>query len=109
MVKKFLNKSETSCIHVIRDDDGHLLNEENNVKERWKSYFEGVFAFEDTLADDNVTATEYMIDDGNEREITMNEIIKGLKRTKVRKATAFPTSAPLTKLVATGKPAVPTL
>ncbi|GBP74843.1 hypothetical protein EVAR_55341_1 [Eumeta japonica] len=67
MVKKDQNNSETSCIHLIKDDEGHLLNEENNVKERWKNYFESVFECEDTVADDSVTTTEYVMDDGNER------------------------------------------
>ncbi|GBO99818.1 hypothetical protein EVAR_74223_1 [Eumeta japonica] len=39
-----------------RNNDGHLLNEENNVKEHKKNYFESVFVCEDTDADDNVTA-----------------------------------------------------
>ncbi|GBP65315.1 hypothetical protein EVAR_48021_1 [Eumeta japonica] len=62
MVRKTRNNSRTSCIHVIRDDDGHLLNEENNMKERRKNYFESVFACEYTVADGNVTVIEYMID-----------------------------------------------
>ncbi|GBP20991.1 hypothetical protein EVAR_9565_1 [Eumeta japonica] len=66
MVEKARNNSETSCIRVIRDDDGHLPNEEQNVKERWKYYFESVFVCEDTVADNNVTAPEYMIDDEND-------------------------------------------
>ncbi|GBP15443.1 Mini-chromosome maintenance complex-binding protein [Eumeta japonica] len=70
---------------VWRDDDGHLLNEKNNVKERWKNYFLSIFACEDTVADDNVTSTEYMIDDANKSEITMDEIMKALKCMKVRK------------------------
>ncbi|GBP30677.1 hypothetical protein EVAR_75898_1 [Eumeta japonica] len=85
MVKKAQNNSETSYIHVIRDDDGHFLNEENNVKKRWKNYFKNLFVCEDTVADDTVTATEYMIDDGNESEITMDEIMKVLRRMKVGK------------------------
>ncbi|GBP20598.1 hypothetical protein EVAR_93712_1 [Eumeta japonica] len=89
MVKKTRNNSETSCIHVIRDDNGHLLNEENNVKERWKNYFKSIFACEDTVVDDNITATEYMIVDGNESEITMDEIMKALKRMKVRKIAEY--------------------
>ncbi|GBP52396.1 hypothetical protein EVAR_4679_1 [Eumeta japonica] len=50
---------------------------------------ESIFACGDTVADDNVTATEYMIDDGNESEITMDEIMKALKRTKVGKAAVY--------------------
>ncbi|GBP75181.1 hypothetical protein EVAR_90350_1 [Eumeta japonica] len=71
---------------MIRDDDGHLLNEGSNVEESWKSYFECVFACEDTVGDDSVTATEYMTDDRNESDITVNDIMKALKRMKVRKA-----------------------
>ncbi|GBP81831.1 hypothetical protein EVAR_56301_1 [Eumeta japonica] len=41
----------------------------------------------DTIAEDNVIATEYMFDDEN--EITMDEIIKVLKRMKVGKATGY--------------------
>ncbi|GBP74539.1 hypothetical protein EVAR_84893_1 [Eumeta japonica] len=66
---------------MIRDDDGHLLNEENNVKERYKNNFESIF--------DNITATECMIDNGNEREITMDEIMRALKSTKVGKAARY--------------------
>ncbi|GBP52285.1 hypothetical protein EVAR_9197_1 [Eumeta japonica] len=65
------------------------MNEESNVKERCKNYFENVFACEDTVADDNVTATEYMIDDGKESDITMDEIMKALKRLKVGKAAGY--------------------
>ncbi|GBP40273.1 Transposon TX1 uncharacterized 149 kDa protein [Eumeta japonica] len=89
MVKKVRNNFERSCLHVIRDDDGHLLKEENNVKERWKNYFENVFACEDTVADDDVTATEYMIDDRNESEITIDEIMKALKYLKVGQAAGY--------------------
>ncbi|GBP71600.1 hypothetical protein EVAR_10813_1 [Eumeta japonica] len=89
MTKKSRKISETSCINVIRDDDRCLLNEENRTKERCENYFEGVFACEDTVADDSVTATEYMNDDGNEREITMNEIMKALKRMNVGKAAGY--------------------
>ncbi|GBO98692.1 hypothetical protein EVAR_103831_1 [Eumeta japonica] len=90
MVKKTLpENSETSRIHVIRDNDGQLLNKENNVKERWKNYFESVFACEDTVADSDVTATEYIIEDTNESEITMNEIIKAPTRMKVGKAAGY--------------------
>ncbi|GBP15545.1 hypothetical protein EVAR_9320_1 [Eumeta japonica] len=74
---------------MIRDDNGCLLNEEMHVKERWKIYFESVYACEDRVADDNVTAAEYMIDDGNESEITMDEILKALKRMKVRKTSGY--------------------
>ncbi|GBP55009.1 hypothetical protein EVAR_34484_1 [Eumeta japonica] len=59
------------------------------AKERWKNHIESVFACEDTAEDDIVTATEYMIDDGNESEITMDESIKALKRMKVGKATGY--------------------
>ncbi|GBP14876.1 hypothetical protein EVAR_75457_1 [Eumeta japonica] len=41
------------------------------------------------ITDDNVTATEYMIHDENESEITMNEIMKVLKRMEVRKAAGY--------------------
>ncbi|GBP35239.1 hypothetical protein EVAR_19459_1 [Eumeta japonica] len=57
--------------------------------ERWKKYFESVFTCEDTVADDNVNATEYMIDDGNENEITIDEIMKAQKATKVGKAYGY--------------------
>ncbi|GBP15357.1 hypothetical protein EVAR_80537_1 [Eumeta japonica] len=88
MVKKAQNNSKTSCIHVIRDDDGHLLNKENNVNKRGKNYFESVFAYEET-AHENVIATEYIIHEGNESEITMDEIMKALKRMKVGKAAGY--------------------
>ncbi|GBP47522.1 hypothetical protein EVAR_30611_1 [Eumeta japonica] len=88
-MKKRRNNSKTSWIHVIRGVDGHLLNEENNVKERWKNYFESVFVREDTLADDNVTATEYMIDNGNECEIIMDEIMTALTHVDVGKAVRY--------------------
>ncbi|GBP21249.1 hypothetical protein EVAR_84376_1 [Eumeta japonica] len=42
-------------------------------------------AKKDTAVHGNVTATEYMIDDGNESGITMDEIMKMLKRMKVGK------------------------
>ncbi|GBP34389.1 hypothetical protein EVAR_7442_1 [Eumeta japonica] len=87
LVKKAGNNSETSYIHVIRDDDGHLLNEENNLKERWKKLFKSVFAKEDSVVDDKVIASEYMIDDGNENEITMDKIMKAPKRMKIGELT----------------------
>ncbi|GBP26569.1 hypothetical protein EVAR_86072_1 [Eumeta japonica] len=59
------------------------------MNERWKNYFESVFSREDTVEDDNVTATEYMIDDENESEITMEKIVKALKRMKVGKAIGY--------------------
>ncbi|GBP70286.1 General transcription factor II-I repeat domain-containing protein 2B [Eumeta japonica] len=71
------------------DDDGYLLNEENNVKERWKNYFKSVFACNDDVANVNSTATEYVIDDGNESEITMDQIMKALKGMKVGKAAGY--------------------
>ncbi|GBP11106.1 hypothetical protein EVAR_79765_1 [Eumeta japonica] len=40
----------------------------------------------DTVANDSVITTECTIDDGNESEITMDEIMKALKRMKVGKA-----------------------
>ncbi|GBP62353.1 hypothetical protein EVAR_42097_1 [Eumeta japonica] len=43
----------------------------------------------DTVADDNVTATEYTIDDGNESGITMDEIVKALKRRRIGKAAGY--------------------
>ncbi|GBP43381.1 hypothetical protein EVAR_34297_1 [Eumeta japonica] len=89
MLKKAQINSEASCIHVIRDGDERLLNEENNMKERWKNYFESVFACEDKVADNNVTGIEYMINDGNENEIMVDEIVKSLKRMKVGKAAGY--------------------
>ncbi|GBP51546.1 hypothetical protein EVAR_34432_1 [Eumeta japonica] len=62
------------------------MSSKNDVKERWKNYFGRAFAREDRVADDNVTAAEYVIDDGNESKITMYEIMKTLKRMKVGKA-----------------------
>ncbi|GBP88135.1 Zinc finger SWIM domain-containing protein 8 [Eumeta japonica] len=56
-------------------------NKENSCEERWKNYFGSVFACEDLFADENVTATEYMIDHGN--EIMMDEIMKTLECLKV--------------------------
>ncbi|GBP36184.1 hypothetical protein EVAR_4328_1 [Eumeta japonica] len=88
-MKKTLNNSETSCVYVIRDDDEYLLNEENKIKERWKNYFESVFACKDTVADDKLTAIVCMIDDGNENEITMDEVMKELKLMKVGKAVGY--------------------
>ncbi|GBP61784.1 hypothetical protein EVAR_96029_1 [Eumeta japonica] len=41
------------------------------------------------VADDNVTATEYMIDDGNESEMTIDEIVEALERMKVEKAAGY--------------------
>ncbi|GBP61990.1 Oxysterol-binding protein-related protein 9 [Eumeta japonica] len=68
----------------------YVKRRKNEIKERYdRRFFLGVSAFEDTLADDNVTATEYMIDDGNKCEITMNEIMNGLKRIKVGKAAGY--------------------
>ncbi|GBP79919.1 hypothetical protein EVAR_75291_1 [Eumeta japonica] len=89
MVKKNRNNSETSCMYVIRNDDG--LNEENNLKERWKNYFKNILECEYTVADDNVTATEYsyMHDDGNDREIMTDQIMKELKRIRVGKAAGY--------------------
>ncbi|GBP81251.1 Myotubularin-related protein 6 [Eumeta japonica] len=86
-VKRARNHSEISCTNVIKDDNIRLPNEERLVKERWKNYFESIFACEDTVADDTVTATEYMMDDQN--EITMDEIMKALKRMKVGTAAGY--------------------
>ncbi|GBP55219.1 hypothetical protein EVAR_36802_1 [Eumeta japonica] len=83
------NGYETVPCRSRRNDDGHLLNEENNVKESWKNYFDSVFAYEDTVADENIIATEYIIDDGNENEIVIDEIIKALKCMKVGKAAGY--------------------
>ncbi|GBP39049.1 hypothetical protein EVAR_89271_1 [Eumeta japonica] len=71
------------------DDEGHLLNEKNYMKKRWKNYYESDFARENRVADDDVTATEYMIDDGNESEVTVDEIIKAPKHMKVGKAAGY--------------------
>ncbi|GBP57380.1 hypothetical protein EVAR_27411_1 [Eumeta japonica] len=87
--EKARNNSKTSSIHVIKHDDVHLLNEENNVKWRWKNYDESVFACENTVADDNVTATKYMIEGGNESEITMDEVMIALKCMKIGKAVRY--------------------
>ncbi|GBP51162.1 hypothetical protein EVAR_97986_1 [Eumeta japonica] len=84
MMKKARNNSEISCTHVILDYSGYLLNEKNNAKERWKNNFKSIFIREDTVKDDNVTATEYS-DDGNESE-WMDETMEALKRMKVEKA-----------------------
>ncbi|GBP78332.1 hypothetical protein EVAR_9338_1 [Eumeta japonica] len=55
----------------------------------WKNCLESFFAYEDAVADDNVTGTEYMIDDGNKSEITMNEVMKALKYMKIGKAAGY--------------------
>ncbi|GBP93213.1 hypothetical protein EVAR_46934_1 [Eumeta japonica] len=83
MAKKARNNSETSC------DDKHLLNKENHVKERWKIYFESIFACKEIVADDNITTIEHIIDDRNESQITMDKIMKALKRMKVGKAAEY--------------------
>ncbi|GBP53546.1 Transposon TX1 uncharacterized 149 kDa protein [Eumeta japonica] len=44
---------------------------------------------EDTVVDDIITATAYMIDDRNQSEIMMDEIMKALKRMKVGKTTGY--------------------
>ncbi|GBP37602.1 Kelch-like protein 21 [Eumeta japonica] len=41
------------------------------------------------VADDNVTATEHMIDDGNESKITMDEILEALKCMKIGIAVGY--------------------
>ncbi|GBP81776.1 Vesicular glutamate transporter 3 [Eumeta japonica] len=86
---RLLPQKDETRTGLEKHDDDYLLNEKNNVKERWKDYFESVFACEDTVADDNVTATEYMIDDKNESKIMINQITKALKRMKVRKAAGY--------------------
>ncbi|GBP50110.1 hypothetical protein EVAR_17371_1 [Eumeta japonica] len=88
-MKKAQNNSETLRIHVIRDDNGHLLNEENNVKAHWMNNFESIFTCKDTVAYDKVITTECTIDDRNESEIMMDEIMKALKRMKVGKAAGY--------------------
>ncbi|GBP22083.1 hypothetical protein EVAR_94122_1 [Eumeta japonica] len=77
------------CQEFNLNDDGHLLNEENNVKERWKNYFVSVYTCEDTVADNNIIATEYMIDVENEGEIRMDKIMKALKHIKVGKPVGY--------------------
>ncbi|GBP51117.1 hypothetical protein EVAR_31842_1 [Eumeta japonica] len=47
------------------------------------------FLCEDTVAYDNVSVTEYIVCDGSESEITMDEIMKALKRMKVKKAARY--------------------
>ncbi|GBP39899.1 hypothetical protein EVAR_83034_1 [Eumeta japonica] len=56
--------------------------EERN--EGWRSLFRY-----SEFAVDNLTATEYMIDDGNESSITMDEIIKAIKHMNVRKSAGY--------------------
>ncbi|GBP25037.1 hypothetical protein EVAR_19517_1 [Eumeta japonica] len=58
-----------------------------NVSKRLEKRDE--FWTEDTVVDDNATATEYMIDDGNESEITLYEIVKAIKHMKVEKAAGY--------------------
>ncbi|GBP68258.1 hypothetical protein EVAR_48624_1 [Eumeta japonica] len=83
-----LNNDKISCVVPQLDTEtimnSKVMNNESHVKERWKNYLESVFA-----CDDTVTETECMIDDGNEREITTDEIMKALKRMKVGKATRY--------------------
>ncbi|GBP34112.1 hypothetical protein EVAR_28246_1 [Eumeta japonica] len=62
---------------------------ENIVKERWNNYFESIFPCKDTVADDYVTATENMIDDGKDSKITMDEIMRALKCMKFGRAARY--------------------
>ncbi|GBP18298.1 hypothetical protein EVAR_9142_1 [Eumeta japonica] len=61
-----------------------VIRGKTEIKDRYDRRFSD--NFRDAVADDNVTATEYMIDDGNKR---MDEIMKALKRMEVRKAPGY--------------------
>ncbi|GBP63513.1 RWD domain-containing protein 1 [Eumeta japonica] len=77
----------------------HLKQQDQNVKdeyeERLKDRLGEMKQYECLELDklwkvtDNVTVTEYMIDDGNESEITIDEIMKALKCMKVGKAAGY--------------------
>ncbi|GBP77760.1 hypothetical protein EVAR_98453_1 [Eumeta japonica] len=64
----------------------------DEAKKSARRIFSKAFTCECTVTDDNVTATEYMINDGNESKITMDEIMKALKPMTVGKAVGYDTS-----------------
>ncbi|GBP92231.1 hypothetical protein EVAR_64414_1 [Eumeta japonica] len=82
--EKVVNEKKKAWLDLFSEKANHRVQRKDILKDQRKDA-----ESTDTVADDNVTATEYMIDDGNESEITMNEIMKALKRMKVGKAAGY--------------------
>ncbi|GBP29378.1 hypothetical protein EVAR_22750_1 [Eumeta japonica] len=81
---------EDHKVHTVTHTQG--MRPTTDHVNKWgapEELFQIVFGCEDTVAKDNFTTTEYKIDDGNESEITMDEIMKALKHMKVGKAAGY--------------------
>ena len=76
-IKQLTNKP-THRLNVLKDEDGNILTEEEEIKARWKQYCENLCASkEENTSEDNDLTSEHNVD---EPDILMCEMEQAIKR-----------------------------
>ena len=76
-------RSPKDSMNHICDENGQVLVDEADVIERWKEHFKGLFGVEEGSCQD-MRYSEVVTND--DREITLEEVRKGVKKLKLRMA-----------------------
>ena len=76
-IKQLTNKP-THRLNVLKDENGNILTEEEEIKARWKQYCENLYASkEENTSEDNDLTSEHNVDDP---DILMCEVEQAIKR-----------------------------
>ena len=83
-VKEITGK-RTPKLNVVKDDDGEILTESDQIKQRWQQYCQGLYSSNDGLG--GVTEPIEVVED--EPDILRSEVVFALKKMRTGKAPGF--------------------
>ncbi|XP_072020216.1 uncharacterized protein [Amphiura filiformis] len=83
-VKEITGK-KTPKLDVIKDEDGEILTESDQIKQRWQQYCQGLYASKDGLGGE----TEPIEVDENEPDILRSEVVMAMKKMRTGKAPGY--------------------
>lgn len=79
---KTLRKGKTTTVHTVKNKKGDLLNDTNEVMERWREYFQELLSTQRRHTEEVILSEVNMDEEGNEEPITEEEIEEALLQLK---------------------------
>ena len=82
---KEITGKRTPKLNVVKDDDGEILTESDQIKQRWQQYCQGLYSSNDGLG--GVTEPIEVVED--EPDILRSEVVFALKKMRTGKAPGY--------------------
>ena len=80
---KDLTRKTKAKLATIKDENGKVLTEENEIKDRWKRYCEKLYASQEETS---VDQADFSYDDEEEPDILLSEVKNAIRKLKNNKA-----------------------